>query len=68
MQQKAKAEEVKYVKLEGRKNTSDMLTKAVEREVIMRHLQSLGMVFRKGRHSEAPDYNCKVDADLEAEK
>ena len=49
----------------GRKNTSDMLTKAVEREVILRHLQSLGMVFKSGRHSETPDFNGKTEEDLE---
>ena len=45
-----------------------MLTKAVEREVIMRHLQSLGMVFRKGRHTETPDYNGKVSEEFDIEE
>ena len=68
VQQKAKAGDVSYIKLEGRKNTSDMLTKAVEREVILRHLQSLGMTFRSGRNENTPEYNGKADGLPEVEE
>ena len=57
VQQKAKGGEVQYMKLEGRLNTSDMLTKAVERDTLMRHIQALGMVFRAGRNSATPEFN-----------
>ena len=56
VQQRAKEGEVAYVKLEGKKNTSDMMTKAVEREVIMRHMQALGLQMRSGRHEATPEY------------
>ena len=56
------------MKLEGGKNTSDMLTKAVEREVIMRHLQSLGMHFREGRNRHTPEFNGKADGLPEEEE
>ena len=68
VQQRAKNGEVSYVKLEGRKNTSDMLTKAVEREVILRHLQSLGMSFRSGRNENTPEYNGNTDGLPEVEE
>ena len=50
IQQKSKAGVVKYSKLPGHDNTSDILTKAVEREVIDRHMEALGMEYREGRH------------------
>ena len=56
VQQRAKEGEVAYVKLEGKKNTSDMMTRAVEREVIMRHMQALGLQMRGGRHEATPKY------------
>ena len=56
VQQRAKNKEVNYVKFPGTKNTSDIMTKAVEGEVIARHLQSLNMRVRKGRHAATPEY------------
>ena len=61
VQQRAKAGEVHYKKLAGKLNTSDIMTKAVEREVIQRHMQSLGLVFRTGRHEATPAYTGKED-------
>ena len=61
VQQRAKAGEVQYCKLDGKRNTSDMMTKAVEREIIMRHMQSLGLLFRGGRHEMTPAYTGKED-------
>ena len=61
VQQRAKAGEVHYVKLDGKRNTSDMMTKPVEREVIMRHMQSLGLHFRSGRHEATPAYTGRED-------
>ena len=57
VQQKAKSGEVAYQKLEGKKNTSDMLTKAVDSDTLMRHMQALGMEFREGRNSATPAFN-----------
>ena len=61
VQQRAKGGEVSYVKLDGKKNTCDMMTKAVEKEVIMRHMQSLGLQWRSGRHEATPVYTGGED-------
>ena len=61
VQQRAKQGEVHYEKLDGKKNTSDMLTKAVEQEVIQRHMQALGMQFRSGRNPATPAYTGKEE-------
>ena len=61
VQQRAKGGEVSYVKLDGKRNTSDMMTKAVEKEVIMRHMQSLGLQWRSGRHEATPAYTGGED-------
>ena len=61
VQQRAKGGEVSYAKLDGKRNTSDMMTKAVEKEVIMRHMQSLGLQFRSGRHEATPAFTGGED-------
>ena len=61
VQQRAKDGEVVYNKLEGKLNTSDILTKPVDRETLMRHMQSLGLHFRQGRNPCTPAYNGKED-------
>ena len=65
VQQRAKNGEVEYKKLEGKLNTSDILTKPVDRETIMRHMQSLGLHFRSGRNPCTPAYNGKDDGSPE---
>ena len=67
VQQKAKSGEVAYQKLEGKKNTSDMLTKAVDSDTLMRHMQALGMEFREGRNSATPAFNGCDDSTQGAE-
>ena len=57
IQQKSKEGAVHYMKLDGSKNTSDILTKPVEAEVLERHMRSLGFEFRGGRHALTPDFN-----------
>ena len=57
VQQRSKRGEVKYEKLHGKANTSDMLTKAVERDIILKHMATLGMEFRSGRNASTPTYN-----------
>merc|ERR1711994_463575 len=61
VQQKAKRGEVTYCKLDGKRNTSDMLTKAVEKEVIDRHMQTLGLESRGGRNPLTPAFSGKED-------
>ena len=56
VQQRAKEGSVEYQKLLGTKNTSDMLTKPVEAEVIRRHMEELGLEFRGGRHEMTPEF------------
>ena len=59
VQQRSKRGEVSYVKLEGRRNPSDILTKAVDGETLARHVEALGMTFREGRNEVTPEYNPK---------
>ena len=61
VQQRAKGGEVCFMKLDGKRNTSDMMTKPVEAEVIDRHMQALGLQFRDGRNEATPAYNGKED-------
>ena len=67
VQQRAKEKEVSYVKLDGKANTSDMLTKPVEREIINRHMEALGMEFRGGRNPNTPSFDGKADGAPEEE-
>ena len=57
IQQRSKDGCVAYSKLEGARNTSDILTKAVEAEVLNRHMAELGLEFTEGRHESTPAYN-----------
>ena len=68
IQQKSKNGEVHYQKLEGSKNTSDILTKPVEAEVLSRHMMSLGMEFREGRNSLTPDFSGQEKGLMEEEE
>ena len=61
VQQKAKENIVSYVKLPSTKNTSDILTKPVEAEILERHMRSLGLEFRSGRNALTPAFNGKED-------
>ena len=57
IQQKAKEGSAKDEKLPGKDNTSDIMTKAVESDVLERHMQALGFEYREGRNASTPDYN-----------
>ena len=59
IQQKSKEGSVHYVKLDGSKNTSDILTKPVDAEILGRHMQGLGFEFREGRNVLTPDFNLE---------
>ena len=61
VQQRSKRGEVRYEKLDGKSNTSDMLTKAVDKDTIEKHMCSLGLEFRAGRNSITPAYSGKDD-------
>ena len=61
VQQKAKNKDAYYQKLPGERNTADMMTKAVEKELIDRHMQALSLWYRGGRHEETPAYTGKED-------
>ena len=61
VQQRSKEGEVNYCKLDGKRNTSDIMTKAVEGEVLGRHMQSLGLQYRTGRHQCTPLYDGRSD-------
>merc|ERR1711884_390090 len=54
VQQRSKKGEVKFIKLDGKANTSDMLTKPVEKEVIDKHMKTLGLEFRAGQNPLTP--------------
>ena len=64
IQQKSREGLVHYRKLEGTRNTSDILTKPVEAEVLERHLRSLGMEFRCSRNAFTPAYSGRWDPEL----
>ena len=68
VQQESKGGEVKYIKLEGRRNPSDILTKAVDGETLRRHVDAIGMEFREGRNEVTPAYNRKERGGLEEEE
>ena len=61
IQQKAREGAVHFKKLEGSKNTSDILTKPVESETLERHMRTLGFEFRDGRHALTPAFSGKED-------
>ena len=65
VQQRSKCGQVSYQKLEGKRNTSDILTKPVERETLVRHMQTMNMEFRDGRHEATPAYNGQVEVPVE---
>ena len=56
IQQKAKEGSVTYEKLDGYHNTSDIMTKPVEADVLNRHMAQMGFEFRDGRHESTPVY------------
>ena len=56
IQQKAKKGSVIYEKLAGYSNTSDIMTKPVEADVLNRHMDAMGFEFREGRHESTPAY------------
>ena len=56
IQQKAKEGSVVYEKLAGYSNTSDIMTKPVEADVLNRHMEAMGFEFREGRHESTPAY------------
>ena len=61
VQQKAKNKEAYYQKLPGERSTADMMTKAVEKELIDRHMWAMSQWYREGRHEETPAYTGKED-------
>ena len=44
-----------------------MLTKAVDRDTLVRHMNALGMECREGRHPCTPEYNGCVEGAKEEE-
>ena len=61
VQQRARNGEVEYVNLDGKFNTSDMLTKVVDPDTIKRHMQMLGLHYRGGRHPATPQFTGRED-------
>ena len=54
VQVKLRAGEFTLSKLPGADNPSDILTKYVERPLLMKHLAALGLIFEEGRAASAP--------------
>ena len=61
IQQRAKEGSVVYEKLPGRDNTSDIMTKPIESDVLNRHLETLGFEFREGRNKLTPEFTGQED-------
>merc|ERR1711997_781228 len=57
IQQKAKSGTAVFEKLPGADNTSDIMTKAVEADVLEKHIKALGFEYREGRHELTPEYD-----------
>ena len=68
IQQKAKEGVAKFEKLPGTENTSDIMTKAVESDVLAKHMKALGFEYREGRHELTPDYDGLDDGTPTGEK
>ena len=68
IQQKAKEGVAKFEKLPGTENTSDIMTKAVESDVLAKHVKALGFEYREGRHELTPDYDGLDDGTPTGEK
>ena len=54
VQEKARAGDIKYAKVPGKENTSDILTKAICAYDLERHLTSMGVIVLEGRAAIAP--------------
>ena len=61
IQQRANEGSVQFRKLPGTENTSDIMTKPVEADVLDKHMQELPFEFREGRHKEASAYTGAED-------
>ena len=57
IQQRCKAGGVTFKKLPGSQNTSDILTKPVENETLMRHMKAMGFIVLDGRHPLCPEFD-----------
>ena len=54
VQGKARSKAIRYEKVEGRLNPSDILTKGVEADLLKRHLETVGIIALPGRPEIAP--------------
>ena len=54
VQQAARDQVIRYHKIDGTRNPADMLTKAIESDVIRRHLHQMGFYSAEGRAKSAP--------------
>ena len=54
VQDRIRCGDFKLVKISGQENTSDILTKYVNRPLLVRHLRALGLVTEEGRADSAP--------------
>ena len=53
-----------YEKLAGFDNTSDIMTKPVEADVLQRHMGAMGFEYREGRHDITPVFTGLEEGDL----
>ena len=67
VQQRSKNGEVCYRKLEGSRNTSDIMTKPVDKDTLEKHLKALGLQKREGRHRLTPAITTEEDGSFEEE-
>jgi len=54
IQQKESDGSIKYLKVDGKSNAADILTKGVEEALIREHMCAIGFEFKLGRHPLAP--------------
>ena len=61
VQEKAASGQIKYTKVDGTLNVSDLFTKALNWQDIERHVEAMGLEFRQGRADHAPRLNYLLD-------
>ena len=57
VQQKSRQGAMRYIKLSGKDNPADLMTKCLDEQTMLRHMRRLGIFTREGRATTAP---CRV--------
>ena len=61
LQQRVAVGDLSISKVKGESNPADILTKNVNREILLRHLTAIGLHFEEGRARECPELSHIVE-------